>query len=184
MKKLLKWFDVIEEGATLILFLGAVLAMLYGVFMRYVMNSPVFGLLEVVRFLLPWAIFIGFGRALKSDHHIAVDVVYDLFPFNVKRVLAVIANLMGVGFAIFMTKTGIQTMMTEYETGYTTIALGIPLWIQYIILPISMVLFGIYFAIKTYKAIIGDKEEVDGPDYEEHENYIIEEDEKKGGISV
>lgn len=180
--KILKWLEKLEESAAAILFLTAILIMLYGVFMRYVLNSPQFGLLEVVRILLPWAIFIGFGRALKENHHIAVDVVYDKFPFPIKRVLAVISNLFGVGFSIFMIISGMQTVMSEYKTGYVTVALGIPIWIEYIVLPFSMVMFGIYFVFKTYKAIIGDKEEINGDYHQDHEDYISED--QKGGMSV
>ncbi|UOQ94896.1 TRAP transporter small permease [Halobacillus shinanisalinarum] len=178
MKNLLKWLDRIEELITASLFLSAVIIMLYGVFMRYVLNSPQFGLLEVVSILLPWAIFIGFGRALKENHHIAVDVVYDRLPFQIKRVTAVLGNLIGIGFSIFMLISGWKIVMSELENGYVTVALGIPIWITYLILPISMVLLAIYFVTKTFRAVIGDEKEIVGElNHLEHEEYVS--DEKK-----
>ncbi|WP_257351132.1 TRAP transporter small permease [Pseudalkalibacillus decolorationis] len=183
MKKILKWLDHIEEFITAILFLSAVVIILYGVFMRYVLNSPQFGILEIVSILLPWAIFLGFGRALKENHHIAVDVVYDRLPLPVKRIVAVISNLFGLGFAIFMLVTSVKMVIDEYGTGYVTVALGIPIWLTYLILPFSMALLGIYFAFKTYKAIIGDEKEVVGDVVHlEHEEYVS--NDKKGEMSV
>ncbi|MFD2925612.1 TRAP transporter small permease [Halobacillus naozhouensis] len=183
MNKLLKRLDRIEEFFTASLFLAAVIIILYGVFMRYVFNSPQFGLLEIVKILLPWAIFIGFGRALKENHHIAVDVVYDLLPFQAKRVAAVLSNLLGVGFAIFMFLSGWKMVTEELSTGYVSIALGIPTWITYLILPISMVLLGVYFIVKTFKAIIGDEKEIIGElNHSEQEEYLP--DSKKEEVSV
>jgi C4-dicarboxylate transporter DctQ subunit len=175
MMKALKIVDLIEEYAAGILFLAALSLSLYGVFMRYVMNSPQFGILEIVQILLPWAIFLGFGRALKQNHHIAVDVVYDLFPFQVKRTLAVIANVIGAGFSFFLCYTAIETLMISKENGYVTTVNAIPIWTEYIILPISMTLLGIYFLLKAYKAFLGDKVEINGA--QEHANYVPEDDE-------
>ncbi|HET7629371.1 MAG TPA: TRAP transporter small permease [Bacillales bacterium] len=176
--KALKWLEKVEEYAAFVFFSAAILVSLYGVAMRYVFNNPQFGLLEIVEILMPWAIFIGFGRALKENHHIAVDVVYDMFPFNVKRVVAVIANLCGAFYSFFLSVTGMQMLLIAKENAFVSTALKIPLWIPYIVLPISMFLLGIYFLLKTYKAVIGDKDEVEGVLHQEHDSYVSD---KQGG---
>lgn len=175
--KALKIVGKVEEFAAAFLFIGAVLLSLYEVFMRYVLNSPQFGLNEIVGIFMPWAIFIGFGRALKEDHHIAVDVVYDRFPFSIKRVLAVVGNFIGAGYGLFLLVTGVKMVVTAKSDGFNSVALGIPIWITYIILPISMTLFCAYFLHKAYKAIRGDKEEIMGS--LEHETYISESEEEE-----
>lgn len=176
--KALKLLDSIEEFAAGLLFIGAVSVSLYGVFMRYVLNSPQFGLNEIVGILMPWAIFIGFGRALKENHHIAVDVFYDKFPHSIKRVVAVLSNLIGVGYGLFLLATGVKMVLTSKSDGFLTIGLGIPIWITYIILPVSMALFCTYFIHKTYKAVKGDRKEIIGA--LEYEAYIskVEKEEK------
>lgn len=178
--KTLKRLEVVEEFAAGFLFVGAVAVSLYEVFMRYIMNSPQFGLNEIVGIFMPWAIFIGFGRALKAGSHISVDVVYDLFPFPIKRILAVISSLIGTGYGLFLMITGIKMVLTSKSDGFNTLALGIPIWITYIILPVSMLLFCLYFMHKAYKALKGDKEEIEGS--LEHENYVPESTEKEGAI--
>ncbi|MFZ3580220.1 TRAP transporter small permease [Virgibacillus sp. DJP39] len=170
--KALKKMEVVEEFAAGFLFLSAVLISLFEVFMRYVLQSPQFGINEIVGILMPWAIFVGFGRALKQDHHISVDVVYDRFPFPIKRVLAVISNLIGAGYGLFLLITGVKMVLTAISDGFNTVALGIPIWITYIILPVSMTMFCAYFIHKTYKAILGDKQEIMGS--LDHATYISE----------
>lgn len=178
--KALKILDIIEEFAAGLLFVGAVSVSLYGVFMRYVLNSPQFGLNEIVGILMPWAIFVGFGRALKENHHISVDVVYDRFPFSIKRVVAVLSNLIGAGYGLFLLITGMKMVLTSKSDGFLTVALGIPIWITYIILPVSMALFCAYFIHKTYKSIKGDKKEIIG--VLEHEEYMIEDEKEEKAL--
>lgn len=180
--KVLKWLEKVEEYAAFIFFLAAILVSLFGVSMRYVFNHPLFGLEEYVEVLMPWAIFIGFGRALKENHHIAVDVVYDWFPFSVKRILAVICNLCGAGYSFFLAVTGVKMIFIAKSEGFVTSASGIPLWLEYVILPIGMALLGLYFLWKTYKAIVGDKTEVEGANHQEQDSYISED--QKGGMSI
>lgn len=144
--------------------------------MRYVVNHPVFGLEEVIEILMPWSIFIAFGRALKENHHIAVDVIYDLFPFQVKRVIAVIANLLGAFYSFYLTISGIQMILIAKANGFVTTADGIPFWMEYLILPVGMALLGIYFFLKAIKAAIGDKTEINGALHQEHESYVTEDE--------
>lgn len=178
--KILKWLEKVEEYAAYIFFLAAIIVALFGVLMRYVFNHPVFGLEEYVEILMPWAIFIGFGRALKENHHIAVDVVYDLFPFQVKRGIAVFANLCGAGYSFFLTFGGIQMMSVAIRDNFVTSDSHIPLAIEYVILPIAMFLLGIYFLWKAYKAIVGNKGEIEGENHQEEDSYLSED--QKGGM--
>ncbi|HET7657199.1 MAG TPA: TRAP transporter small permease [Bacillales bacterium] len=177
----LKALEKVEEYVTYFFFASAILVSLYGVFMRYVLNKPQFGLLEIIEILMPWAIFIGFGRALKENHHIAVDVVYDMFPFLVKRVIAAIANLCGSFYSFYLAVTGVKMIAISKKNGFVTTADSIPMWIEYVVLPIGMGLLGFYFLWKAYLAIIGNKDEINGVVHQEHESYLAEE--KEGGAS-
>lgn len=175
--KVIKWFEKLEEYAAGILFVSAILISLYGVFMRYVLNLPPAWITEIFEFLMIWSIFIGFGMALKDNRHIVVDLVYDKFPFPVKRVISILSNLLGAGYSLFLTYTGIQMTALAKRQGITTIDVGIPIWITYIIMPVGMALLGLYFLVKAYSGFIGNEKEIIG--VMGHEEYI--ETESKGG---
>ncbi len=188
--RVLNWLDKAEEFSSGFLFLAGVTVSLYGVFMRYVVNQPQTWTTEIFEFLMVWAIFIGFGRALKDNRHIVVDLVYDKFPFPLKRIVSAVSNLIGAGYSFFLTYTGFQITVIAKEQQITTIDVGIPMWIPYAIMPVGMGLLGVYFVLKFIKALSGDKREIIGA--YEYEQYIESQeesgsdrsDESKGGISV
>jgi C4-dicarboxylate transporter DctQ subunit len=130
---------------------------------------------------MTWSIFIGFGMALRENHHIVVDLLYDKFPYAVKRVVSVIANLIGAGYSIFMTVSGIQMTAIAKQQGIITIDVGIPIWITYIIMPVGMGLLAFYFIIKCALAIKGDKKEILG--HIDHEKSTTQ-TEGQGGLYV
>lgn len=178
---MLKWIAKLEEYSAGIFFVAGVLVSTYTVIMRYIFNdSPIWGL-EIFEFLMTWAIFLAFGMALRENHHIVVDLLYDRLPFQVKRVISVIANLIGAGFSIFMTVTGAQMIALAYEQQIVTIDVGIPIWIPYIVMPVGMGLLALQFLVKCYKAIKGDSLEIIG--HIGHEEYMNQQNEQ-GGIQA
>jgi len=160
--KLFKWLDRIEEGAAGVLFMGGVIVSLYGVFTRYVLNAPEAWITEVFEFLLTWSIFIGFGLALKDNRHIQVEILFDLLPKSVKRIVATISSLIGGIYSFYLAYSSIELITLTKEQGIKTIDVGIPLWLTYLVLPIGMGLLGLYFFVKAYRAIRGDQRELVG----------------------
>jgi C4-dicarboxylate transporter DctQ subunit len=160
--KLFKWLDRIEEGAAGVLFIGGVIVSLYGVFTRYVLNAPEAWITEIFEFLLTWSIFIGFGLALKDNRHIQVELLFDILPKSLKRVVATISNLIGGLYSIYLAYSSIELITLTKEQGIKTIDVGIPLWITYLVLPIGMGLLGFHFFVKAYRAMKGDRRELVG----------------------
>ncbi|WP_144475725.1 TRAP transporter small permease [Cytobacillus oceanisediminis] len=181
--KLFKWLDRIEEGAAGLLFMGGVAVSLYGVFTRYVLNAPKAWVTEIFEFLLVWAIFIGFGMALKDNRHIQVELLFDKLPTGLKKIVAGISNIIGAGFSFYLAYSSIELITLSKVQGITTIDVGIPIWITYLVLPIGMSLLGIYFVVKAYRAFKGDKREITGELenlYEEMKELTTEEQKEVG----
>ena len=176
----LKWLKKFEEYTCYTLFLGGMIVSLYGVFTRYILNMPQSWITEVFEYLMVWAIFIGFGMALKDNRHIMVDLLYDKLPYFIKRILSIISNLIGAGYSFFLMVTGIQMVKITYEQQNVTLDIGMPLWIPYMIMPIGMALLGIYFLLKSHLALMGDKIEIEG--ISEHEEYINEAESEVKGV--
>lgn len=153
MKKIARILELIEEKTAVFLFILGSIICIYGVFMRYVLNSPVTWATEIFEMLMAAAIFIGFGMALKDERHIVVDLVYDKMSPAIKKVFNIISNLLGSGFSIYLTIMGISMVNVAYSQGRVSIDVGIPIWSTYLIMPIGMGLLSLYFVIRTVKAI-------------------------------
>ncbi|EFV75721.1 MULTISPECIES: TRAP transporter small permease [Cytobacillus] len=181
--KLFKWLDHIEEGAAGLLFIGGVVVSLYGVFTRYVLNAPQAWVTEIFEFLLVWSIFIGFGMALKDNRHIQVELLFDMLPKELKKIVAGISNIIGACFTFYLAFSSLELITLSKEQGITTIDVGIPIWITYLVLPVGMSLLGVYFIVKAYRAFTGDKREITGELenlYEEMQELNKKETDQKG----
>ncbi|PIC76127.1 hypothetical protein CSV74_12710 [Sporosarcina sp. P19] len=159
--KILNTLEVFEEFVASFFFVIGSVVCLIGIFMRYVMNHPLVWTNEVFELLMVTAIFIGFGIALKDDQHIKVDLIYEKMPKSIKKVFNIISNLLGAIFSIYLAVMGVEMVSVAHDQMSISIDLGIPLWITYLAMPIGMSLLGIYFVVKTYRAILGKDLEED-----------------------
>jgi C4-dicarboxylate transporter, DctQ subunit len=130
------------------LFLLGMCISLYGVFMRYVINSPVHWIEEIFALTLVWAIFIGFSTALKNNNHIALDLVYVHLPKRIQRILDLVGFLIGIAFSIFFIYYGTLMVLEAYRIGGVTLDARIPLWITSLIMPLTGILLMLAFIEK------------------------------------
>jgi len=141
-----KWLSRVEEavaGTLLVIGLGLCL---YGVVMRYVANQPQAWVEEVYKYLVIWGILIGGAMALRNKKHIAVDVLYAVLPARGKKAVNVLSHLIGLGFSIVFFVLSIQLVLMNRTTGQVSMDVGIPLWIVYLVLPLSGLLLALQFA--------------------------------------
>lgn len=153
MKKVLRVLEKVEESVAAFFFVTGSLIAIYGVFMRYIFNSPASWTTEIFEMFMVIAIFIGFGMALKDDRHIVVDLLYDKMPPVVKRIFNIISNVLGAFFSIFLTIMGMQMVSIARIQGGATVDVGIPIWVTYLIMPIGMGLLAFYFLIRIVRSI-------------------------------
>lgn len=159
---MLKILEKAEEWISGILFVIGVAISIYGVFMRYILNAPTSWVNEIFEMVMVWSIFIGFAIALRHNHHIAVDLLYDKLPYRIKKILCMIGNLLGALYSIYLAFTGFQMTALSKQQDLVTIDVGMPVWITYAVMPVGMALLSLYFIVKMYRAIIGDEEEIIG----------------------
>jgi TRAP-type C4-dicarboxylate transport system permease small subunit len=97
------------------------------VIMRYLLNRPIRGSLEITELLMVGMIFAGLPLVSVRDEHVAIDTIEQHFPAAVRRALR---RLMHVVCAIALTGTGwlmVRKGATLAEFGDTTQQLRIPL---------------------------------------------------------
>ena len=115
------------------------LAIPYGVFMRYVMNSAAswpepFAVLMMVLFT-----FVGGAAAYRASVHIAVAVLTDLLGGWVKRGVALLADLCMVAIALFMIWHGAE--LVKVTMGQTIGEFpSLPVGVTYLPIPVGGVL--------------------------------------------
>ncbi|OLO26395.1 TRAP transporter small permease protein [Alkalihalophilus pseudofirmus] len=157
--KALKWIDEHLEEVFLVLFsiiMVTVIAM--QVFMRYIMGSSLAWSEELARYCFIWLVYLGISYGVKKQRHIKVDVMLLLLKDRAKIVLNILANLLFLGFAIFVMFYGYDIAQKLLTWGQKSPALQIPMGLVYLATPIGMGLTAIRLVqqlIKQVKMLIG-----------------------------
>ncbi|MBU8877791.1 TRAP transporter small permease [Bacillus sp. FJAT-29790] len=163
MKSLKKFWDLFEEISAGTFFFAGITLIFYGVLMRYVFNEPKAWVEEVVRYVIIWGTFLGFGVALRHNHHIQVDIVYDKLSRRGKRLVDFFATSVSILFCAAFTYYGLILVENRFNSGMVSLDVGIPMWIVYLILPISGTLFLIRFIERLVNLLRGKEEQYDNP---------------------
>lgn len=133
--------DYVSGG---LLFVGLTLVMV-NVFLRYILGRPESILDEFSVYFVVWGAMMGFAVALRDDHHIKVDMLFRVFPTNIKRIVTLFADLVGLAFSGAMIFYGIKLILTYKLLNMGSTDSQTPLWIVSLILPISGIMLVIRY---------------------------------------
>jgi len=134
-----------------------VLDVVWGVFTRYVMGGQAKWTEELARFLLIWVSLIGGAVAFGTKGHLGVDYFVDKFDPSMRKVMAVVSNLIVLFFAgaIFL-YGGSRVVSDALSMEQMTPALGWKMGHVYLALPIAGV-FVILFTLENLIEIFMDR---------------------------
>ncbi|MBB6218518.1 TRAP-type C4-dicarboxylate transport system permease small subunit [Anaerosolibacter carboniphilus] len=133
-----------------------------GVITRYFFSSPFMWLEEVQLWCFVWITFFGGGAAFRTGSHVAIDVLVDMFPTNLKKIIEVFIYVVVLGVLIYFTIHGSNLVGQLLRTGRTTNILNIPYPVIYAAFPIGCVLMMINFTIMTAQSLFLKNAEVKG----------------------
>ncbi|ORE92581.1 tripartite ATP-independent periplasmic transporter DctQ [Stappia sp. 22II-S9-Z10] len=107
---------------------------------------------ELTVYIVMWAVLLAVGRVTRERRHIRADLVVTLLPRVVQTGLEILANVIGVAFAVFLARYGYAVAFEAWDFGdVSATALRFPLWIYYAALPVSAALI----AIGHVAAVVG-----------------------------
>ena len=116
------------------------IAVLIQVFGRYVFNYSIGWASETATFAQIWMVLLAAGVAMQRNLHVGVDALAHQFPLAVRRGLIVITGVA----ALWFLWQGISGSFNMIEIGkiQTSPAIGLPMWIPYLSVPIGLTYFG------------------------------------------
>lgn len=135
-----------------LLFIGLTLIMI-NVVLRYFFGRPRSVLDEFSIYFVVWGILLGLGVALRNDHHIKVDMLYNALPLRAKWVVSIFANSLGLAFCSLYTFYGYKLVNSYIISGQRSVDSQFPLWIVNLAIPISGVMFSIRFIEKLWNIL-------------------------------
>lgn len=123
---------VIMTGATFLLFFNVVL--------RYVFNSGISWAEEITRYTLLWTVFVGAGVIAREGTHVSMEAFFNLWPEKFQRIGYLVINLFCIATITAILFFGIGIVRMVVETGQTSEAAFVPMWIIYGAFPVGSVL--------------------------------------------
>jgi TRAP-type C4-dicarboxylate transport system permease small subunit len=93
------------------------IAIPYGVFMRYVMNSAASWPEPFAVILMVMFSFVGGAAVFRANAHIAVRALLDAVPPKVRRVMQWLIELAMISACLFMIVYGVKLMQTTWHQG-------------------------------------------------------------------
>lgn len=135
---------------------SAVLALLIfltvaGVVYRYVLSKPFTWLEEVQLACMVWVVFAAGGAAFRTGNHVAIEMVVDLFPRKVQKVIEALISVVVVIVLAYLFKQSIGFIQIFLKSGRSTPMLDIPYSVIYGIAPVSFLwmIFNYFYALFT-----------------------------------
>lgn len=122
----------IMTGATFLLFVNVIL--------RYVFASGIVWAEEMTRYTLLWTVFVGAGVIAREGAHVSMEAFFNLWPARLQRIGFLAINLFCIATIAVILFFGIGIVRMVIETGQTSEAAFVPMWLIYGAFPVGSVL--------------------------------------------
>ena len=111
---------------------------------RYGFDYSITWASELTIYLFLWSMFFGVAYCFKMDGHITIDLFVEFVDKRVAKVLMLIRRIVSFTFLSVVAYYGYEYLELVIELEETSVDLEIPMWIPYLVIPVS-------FAFAAYR---------------------------------
>lgn len=98
--------------------------------------------------LVSWSIFVGVGANFVTNSHINTDFFLKFLPYKIQKIILILVNMAMLGMFIFIIHYSILATELFIRTGNRLYEMfNIPIYVVFLILPISVVIWCIHICI-------------------------------------
>lgn len=115
------------------------------VVLRYVFSSSTSWAEELIRYLMIWITFIGGSVCVRKGAHIRMDFLLTIVPKSVGNAITRLVLLIAAAFCAALFVYGCRLVAFTVELEQTSPAMGIPMWLPYLAIPIGSALMVLRF---------------------------------------
>lgn len=141
MKKIFNILDVIigfiNRQIAAIGIIGGVFLAFANVIARYVFNYSITWASELTVYMFLWSMFFAVAYCFKLDGHISIDLVVQNVNKRLSKYIILFTRVVTFTFLIVVAYYGYEYLQLVIELEETSIDLEIPMWIPYMVIPVS-----------------------------------------------
>jgi len=155
-----KIIGFINQSIAAIGIAGGVALAFYNVVARYLFHSSLTWAGELTMYLFLWSVFFGAAYCFKEDAHISVTVLLDRVNPKVAKILMIVSHIVTLIFLLAVSWYGYEYLQLVIDLDERSIDLDIPMWIPYLVIPLSFAFAGYRVAEKLIYIIKTPADEV------------------------
>ncbi|MDH3375708.1 MAG: TRAP transporter small permease [Gammaproteobacteria bacterium] len=140
---------------------------------RFIFNHSIIFAEELNSTFILLVTFAGMGYAARHGRHIRMSAIYDHMPDKVRKVLMITITAVTAMFMLLLAYYSVQYLISIYSKGRIMPALGVPVYVIYLWVPIGFFITGIQYALTAVKNI-KEKEIYLATNLHEHQAQEIE----------
>lgn len=139
-----------ENGLIASLLVLATGVLFVDIFSRFLFGYSFAWAAEFARYAIIWMVFIGASVAARDGLHISIDLLQQILPRSAARLLAGVVLLLGILFGGFLVVYGVPLVRQMQLFGQISTAMEVPMFIVYLVLPLSGLLIAFRFAERLW----------------------------------
>jgi C4-dicarboxylate transporter DctQ subunit len=120
---------------------------------RFIFNHSIIFSEELNSTFILLVTFAGIGYAARHGRHIRMSAIYDHLPDKVRKVLMTVIVAVTAIFMFLLAYYAVQYNYHVFSKGRVMPALGVPVYIIYLWVPIGFFITGIQYALTAVKNI-------------------------------
>lgn len=121
---------------------------------RFGLGQGLFFSGEVNRILIVLITFAGIGYAARHGRHIRMSALYDALPLFGRKFLMVLIAFVTSAVMIFLCYFSVRYVAGVYEKGRVLPALGLPVWLMYVWVPVGFGVTAIQYFLTGVKNLV------------------------------
>ncbi len=142
---MLKILDTVEDLFCALSLLTTAVVLFVNVVLRYLFSASTSWAEELIRYLMLWITFIGGSICVRRGAHIRMDFLLTMLPRGVATALTRLVYLIAAGFCAALFWYGARLVGFTIELHQTSPAMGVPMWIPYLAMPLGSALMTLRF---------------------------------------
>ena len=142
----MKWLDDHFEEVLLVILLVliSVVSLLQVVFKKMPGLTPLTWSDEFARYMWIWTVFLSLPYTIRKGSMLRVSILMDLLPQGLHKIVNILVDLVNAACMAILGYFCIDVVGNVLASGETSTAMVWPMWIVYLILPLSLFLMCFY----------------------------------------
>ena len=159
-----KIYDAVDKVVLGLVIMGAVIVLVqvtwisYGVFMRYVLESPDGMVTEATALLLVPVAFAGLAYALREDAYPKVTMLTDQLSKSASLAVHRFNLLLKIAIGVFFSMAAVSATFNSYRSGAASEILLWPRFIFWIPVAFSLCVFTLYSTLRLIRTFISNQD--------------------------